>query len=391
MLKGLLNRFGTKKAVAPEALAGQVDALYARASQAWLDGQLAAAKTLAREALALEPNLPALHYLLGSVLLECGKFDAATTALEQALTLRPRFPLNLNAETHAALARARSDLGRGIKPRIEARHAGPARRISVIICSITPEKFERVSANYHRLLADIPHEIVGVHDARSMCEGYTRGMARATGDLLLFSHDDIAILAPDFADRLCNRLVDHELVGVVGSTRLSGEGWIYSRWPHIHGQVAMPRASGYPAPGLPTAGNAFGGAIVTAFHMRGAVTANVQVMDGLLFACSRELAEYIGFDADTFDGWHLYDFDFSYRAWRAGRRTAICHDFLVVHASGGGFDEDWQRYARRFIGKHPEAKASFGEHEAPQLASVAMGSVDEWRLFTQHITARPAG
>ena len=280
----------------------------------------------------------------------------------------------------AALARARSDHAHGIAPRREPRYEGPSRRISVIICSITPEKFGRVCDNYHQLLADVPHEIVGIHDARSMCEGYTRGLARSSGDLLLFSHDDIAILAPDFADRLRNRLIQHELVGVVGSTRLSGEGWIYSRWPHIHGQVGMPAEPGTAA-----------ATTVTAFHMRGPVTTGVQVMDGLFFACTRDLAENIGFDADTFDGWHLYDFDFSYRAWRAGRRTAVCHDFLVVHASQGGFGEDWRHYARRFISKHPEANTSFGELEAPQLASVAIRSVNEWRLFTQHMTARQAG
>ena len=380
MLKGIFRRLGGKTTVASVAPAAQVDVLYARASRAWAAGNLDDAAQAAREAIALDAGLPALHYLLGSALLEGGQHDAAAAALDDALALDPRFPLVLNAETQAALARARSDLSRGIAPRREPRYAGPGRQISVIVCSITPAKFERVSANYRQLLACTPHEIIGIHDARSMCEGYQRGLTRARGDLLLFSHDDVAVLAPDFADRLRNRLVDHELVGVVGSTQLSGEGWIYSRWPHMHGQIGMPAVTGAPA-----------STTVTAFRMRGPATPNVQVMDGLFFACTRDLAESTGFDADTFDGWHLYDFDFSYRAWRAGRRTAICHDFLAVHASPGGFGNDWRRYAERFINKHPEAQAAFGEHEAPQLVSVAIASVDEWRLFTQHMTARLSG
>jgi len=378
MLQGLFRRFGRVPAMTREATAAQVDAIYSRAAQAWMEGNLDKAEQAAREAIALDPGLPALHYLLGSALLDNEKYAAATTALEEALTLKPHFPLVLNAETGAALARARGDIARGIVPLCEPRYDGPQRRISVIICSITPAKFERVSANYHRLLADTPHEIIGIHDARSMCEGYKRGLAKARGELLLFCHDDIAILAPDFADRLRNRLIDHELLGAVGSTRLSGADWIYSRWPHMHGQVGMPANP-----------ESHSGTIVTAFHMRGPLTANAQVMDGLFLACTRELAERINFDADTFDGWHLYDFDFSYRAWRAGRRTAICHDFLVVHASSGGFGTNWQRYAERFIKKHPDAHATFGENQAPQLVSIAIRSVDEWRLFTQHMTARP--
>ena len=374
MLKKLFGALSPK----PDAGAGKdarVDALYAEASAAWARDDLTTAEARIKEAIDLDNNLPVLTYFLGMLYLKRSQFESASAIFEQCLTQQPRFPLVLNAEVQAALARARGDLERGRAPVAEPPHHGPSQKISVIICSITPAKFDRVCANYRARLSGVPHEIIGIHDARSMCDGYARGLAQSTGEILVFSHDDIAIQAPDFADRLQNRLAEHELVGAVGSTQLSGEGWLYSRWPHMHGQVGMTAAAGT-------------GVTVTAFHMRGAVTTGAQVLDGLFLACHRDVAEGIGFDADTFDGWHFYDFDFSYRAWRAGRRTAVCHDFLIEHASQGGFNADWVRYAQRFRDKHPEALAHFGEQEAVQLASVGLDSIDEWRLFTEHMTAR---
>ena len=48
--------------------------------------------------------------------------------------------------------------------------------ISVIICSIDERKYAAASTNYRRLLAP-DDEIIRIPDARSMCEGYTRGLS----------------------------------------------------------------------------------------------------------------------------------------------------------------------------------------------------------------------
>lgn len=387
MLKSIRDLFSRKPDTGHDAgpagdtaaIAERVDALYAAAAAAWQRSDHSTAASLAAQAIELDDSLPAVHYLQGCALFALGRNEEAAVAHERCLALAPPFPLVLNAETHAALAAARADLARGRNPCTEQPHTGATKRVSIIICSITPQKFDRVCANYRRLLDGVPVEIIGIHDARSMCEGYNRGLQKATGDLLVFSHDDIEICAPDFADRLRNRLAVHDLVGVAGSTKLAGSGWVYSRWPHIHGQVGMP----------PDAGN--DGIAVTAFHMRGAATTGAQALDGLFLACRREVAEALRFDENTFDGWHLYDFDFSFRASRAGYGTAVCHDFLPIHASRGSFGPDWLRYAQRFLAKHRDALGTtdtLGEHEPPQLASVLVRSVDEWRLFTEHMCAR---
>jgi hypothetical protein len=97
--------------------------------------------------------------------------------------------------------------------------------ISIVVCSIDPVKFAAVTRNFAAAMGDVHYEIVGIHDARSLCEGYNRGIARARGEICVFAHDDIEILAPDLPGALRRHLRDHDVVGVAGATRLAGMGW----------------------------------------------------------------------------------------------------------------------------------------------------------------------
>jgi hypothetical protein len=74
--------------------------------------------------------------------------------------------------------------------------------LSFVINSVDAAKFAAVSRSIERATAGVPHEIVGVHDARSMCDGDRRGLARSTGDPVVFCHDDIELLMDDLPARL---------------------------------------------------------------------------------------------------------------------------------------------------------------------------------------------
>ena len=54
--------------------------------------------------------------------------------------------------------------------------------MSVVICSIDSAKFARVTDNYRKLLDGREFEIIGIHDARSLADGYNRGIANARGE-----------------------------------------------------------------------------------------------------------------------------------------------------------------------------------------------------------------
>ena len=78
----------------------------------------------------------------------------------------------------------------------------------------------------------------------------------------------------------------------------------------------------------------------------------IVALDGVFLAARKTVCAAIRFDEVTFDGFHLYDLDFSHRAFLSGFKVGIC-DIDVTHYSDGSFDsQEWQRYAKRFLAKH---------------------------------------
>ncbi len=230
-----------------------------------------------------------------------------------------------------------------------------------------------MSTQYHALLADFPHEIVGIHDASSLCEGYNRGVQKARGEIFIFSHDDIEIVTPDLAARVLTYLEQYDLIGIAGTTRLAGPAWVFAGWPHIHGQVGF-------------INDATGQIIVQGYDMRGRCTPNAQALDGVFLAARREVVESVGFDQANFDGWHLYDVDFTFSAYLAGFRTAICHDICLIHDSRGDWGVPWQRYAQTFMVKHGDKLPSGVIPDFGELCSITLGSRAEWLSMTQILT-----
>ncbi len=209
------------------------------------------------------------------------------------------------------------------------------RMVSVIICSINPEKFARVSNNFRERMGNHPHQIIGIHDAKSLCEGYNRGARIAKGDILIFSHDDIEIVTPDFALRLLAHMRRFDGVGVCGTTLLAGSKWCDAGQPWIHGHILhrKPDEPGY---------------FLLVNGCNAAVVEQAQAWDGLFFAVQRTVWEKVGFDEQTFDGFHLYDVDFSFRAHLAGFNLALVMDLLLIHDSMGRYGPEWRHYNRRF-------------------------------------------
>lgn len=213
--------------------------------------------------------------------------------------------------------------------------AGP---VSVVVCSIDPAKFAKLCENCRRLFAGRELEIVGIHDARSLAEGYNRGIARARGERLILCHDDIEILTPDFADRLDRHLAQFDLIGVAGTTKVVNGRWEMAGDPHLFVLVSTPLPS---AAGYRTLLMGGGGLIVP----------GIEALDGVFMAMRRSVATSIAFDEATFDGFHLYDLDFSFRAHLAGFALAVCRDIVLIHESVGRFDDVHAEYQRRFDAK----------------------------------------
>lgn len=255
---------------------------------------------------------------------------------------------------HAELARAGLAWARA-NPAVEEPVAAVDRtHISFVICSIRPDRFAAISSRIRTLFAAHEIDIIGIHDARSLCEGYNRGAAQARGSVLVFCHDDIDLPDAAFADRLLRHLQAADLVGVAGTSKLVSGNWEHAGPPHLHGMVV------HQPPGQ--AGFTCYVSGLQQHSMQGA-----QALDGVFMACRREVWERLRFDADTFDGFHLYDIDFSCRAFQAGFKTAVASDLLLIHYSLGSYDPAWQQFNERFLRKNPSLT---GVPSADRLSSL---------------------
>jgi GT2 family glycosyltransferase len=211
--------------------------------------------------------------------------------------------------------------------------------ISIIVCSINPEQFRHVCETYARVFAGEKCEVIGVHDAASLAEGYNRAVASAKGELIIFSHDDLEIISPDFKRRLMDHMAYADLVGVAGSIRAAGGAWALPGAPYIAGQIAH----------YSEENKKFYAGIWGAHARR---VDGIKVMDGLFLCAHRKVVEAIPFDQETFTGFHIYDVDFTFRAYLAGFRLAVGCDLLILHGSTGNFDDTWARYEELFRLKH---------------------------------------
>lgn len=212
--------------------------------------------------------------------------------------------------------------------------------LSVVFCSIDDARASSIERHYRVLLGEEPHEIIGIRDARSLAEGYNRGIDRAVGDVVVFSHDDIEFLDPaPWLARLKSHLSGFDLIGLAGTTRLISAAWAQAGPPHTYGQVG--ELDGRVEPFR-----------VLICSVPAPVVPGIQAVDGLFFAVHRRVVDRIRFDERTFDGFHCYDVDYSYSAHLAGFRLAVATDLPVLHASQGSFDQRWDFYAKRFVEKH---------------------------------------
>ncbi len=218
-----------------------------------------------------------------------------------------------------------------------------APRVSIIMCSRDETRLAAASASYRERFALVPHEIIAIRDARSLAEGFNRGARAASGEVLVFSHDDVLLLTPDFAPRLLEHLRHWHGIGVCGASRLVSAHWVEAGQPHLHGHIVH-QPSGQE------------GFITMVLGCRPGVQ-QVAGIDGVFLALRREVWEQSPYDEAACDGFHLYDLDFCLRATRMGFRLGVPMDLTLLHRSLGSYGETWRRHARAFEERFRDALA----------------------------------
>lgn len=223
--------------------------------------------------------------------------------------------------------------------------------ISIIICSVNAHKFALVSANFKTVLGSVPYEVIGIHDAKSLSEGYNRGIARSSGDIVIFCHDDIEILTPAFYQLLCKYLETYDVVGCAGTDHLIESRWVAAGNPFIHGLVAYPANDAWPCDRYN---------VLVWGELNQLEVPEIQALDGFFFAVKKGVLDRVKFDEINFDGFHVYDMDFTFTAYLSGFRLAVCKDILVAHQSPGNFNAEYQMYRARFAEKYRDRLPASG-------------------------------
>lgn len=247
-------------------------------------------------------------------------------------------PAQLQKLAHAQTPQAKI-LASLIPPSIPAAIRIP--EFSVITCSINDEKFSQMVSTYKLAMAGEDYEVIRISDARSLAEGYLRGIDRSRGRTIIFSHDDAAPIRPIGA-RLRNHLRKVDIVAGAGTDRLDGPAWFTAGPPHIFGQVLNK------IPGQADL-------MLTVYGVPSALVENIQAFDGFWFAVNRGVLreDAACFDPEICNGFHMYDVDFSYRAWSRGIRVGVATDLSLCHASSGGYsDPKWKPQADRWMAKY---------------------------------------
>jgi GT2 family glycosyltransferase len=214
--------------------------------------------------------------------------------------------------------------------------------ISVIVCSIDDARLGQIERMYRHALKGVEMEFIGVKSPVSLAAGYNDAAARSKGEILLFSHDDLYVLRMGLAATIQKALATYDLLGVAGTTRLVNAKWTSAGPPHLFGQIAHQLQANQPFR-------------VNIYCAPTRTVGHIQAIDGVFMAARRALWEKNPFDPIAFDGFHLYDIDFSYSAFRAGAKICVCNDISLVHHSIGQFSADaWKKYAERFMQKYGE-------------------------------------
>lgn len=207
--------------------------------------------------------------------------------------------------------------------------------LSIIICSISPERLQEISQNIHATIG-VEHEIIAI-DNREKCwsiaRAYNEGARQARYPYLFFVHEDVKFHSQDWGTVVAEKLAEPSC-GVIGFAGTKIMFDCYSGWMQ-HRRFAC---TSY----LQKKGN------VTAFTgfnvVQGEWFAEVVAVDGFGMFVQKEVWKAYPFDEKMLTGFHCYDVDFSLQIAVSKRyRNYVCcsPEVQVEHLSEGNYNRNW--------------------------------------------------
>ncbi|MFT4192590.1 MAG: glycosyltransferase [Comamonas sp.] len=214
--------------------------------------------------------------------------------------------------------------------------------ISVVICSVRPDRLEKVRESIAATIG-VAHEFRVIHnqiERLGICAAYNKAAQGATGDILCFVHEDVAMLTPGWGQRVLRHFAADAELGLIGVAGSRYKSRTLSGWSQGNEELDC--------------GNIHEGATLAAARrwmarpaaFAGATRVPVCVLDGVWLCVRRSVWAALRFD-ESIAGFHFYDIDFSLRCHRS-YRVAVVYDVDLLHFSTGTFGHEWAHAALAF-------------------------------------------
>ncbi|WP_343674797.1 glycosyltransferase [Chitinophaga sp.] len=211
--------------------------------------------------------------------------------------------------------------------------------LSIVICSIDPERVRTVSANIHATVG-VEHEVIIIDNARElggMGAGYNAGAARARYDLICFMHDDVEFLTRDWGQCVLSHFKSDASLGLIGIAGSRYKSRTISGWWTNQAQADCCNIYQRNAKGKDRK-----------FLLRPAgkngVIVPVKSLDGVWLCTRRQIWNEFPFNTADLKGFHFYDLDISLRISQQ-YTVAVVYDVDLVHFSNGNFGDEWVKGA----------------------------------------------
>lgn len=171
------------------------------------------------------------------------------------------------------------------------------------------------------------HELIVIdnidHKFTSAASALNYGAEQATGNILMFVHQDMRLLENNTLSKIeayVNSLPDFGIGGVIG---LSMDGHIKGYILNTFEKLGTPYAS----------------------------PEEVQTLDECVLIIKKEIFHKIRFDEQTLDGWHLYGVDFCLAAQKSGLKAYVL-PIITHHFSLATNYDQLLEYQKRILDKY---------------------------------------
>ena len=210
-------------------------------------------------------------------------------------------------------------------------HSAP--QLSVIICSISPEKAENcVELLRYNSTMEIEAIVVDNRTAsKPLAHVYNEAAMQASAPNLLFIHEDVEIRSAGWVEVLIDKL-SQSSTGVIGFAGSTIRVPVPSGWDQ--GAPSCLRASLRHIEDGELREVSFG-------LVEGEIFRPVITLDGLALAVRREVWSRHPFDQTLLQGFHCYDIDFSVAIAQAGYTNYVMYGVDVLHLSAGSYNAKW--------------------------------------------------